>query len=142
MKERRTPLGEKGLRRPVGKERAEVERRERGREKGRKGQGMMREREGEKESRGALTGVIAGKEGFGLRRDGVVRGMRRAGGEEQRAEPVAWREEGRAGPVPGDRSLVWLAERERGRLCRKRFILLKPRGSSASDMVSSDSAEA
>lgn len=44
--------------------------------------------------------------------------------------------------VPGERSLVWLAERERGRLCRKRFILLKPRGSSASDMVSSDSAEA
>lgn len=44
--------------------------------------------------------------------------------------------------VPGERSLLWLADRERGRLCRKRFILLKPRGSSASDMVSSDSAEA
>lgn len=45
-------------------------------------------------------------------------------------------------PVPGERSLVWLVERDRGRLCRNRFILLKPRGSSASDMVSSDSAEA
>lgn len=44
--------------------------------------------------------------------------------------------------LPGDRSFVWLVERERGRLCRKRFILLNPMGSSASDMVSRDSAEA
>lgn len=63
------------------------------------------------------------------------------GPAEQREEPGAGRRV--AGPaVPGERSLVWLADRERGRLCRKRFILLKPRGSSASDMVSSDSAEA
>lgn len=52
------------------------------------------------------------------------------------------RRSGTGAAVPGERSLVWLAERERGRLWRKRFILLKPRGSSASDMVSSDSAEA
>ncbi|TNN26811.1 hypothetical protein EYF80_063052 [Liparis tanakae] len=39
-------------------------------------------------------------------------------------------------------SLFWLAERESGRLWRKRFIRLKPLGTSASDMVSRDSAEA
>ena len=74
-------------------------------------------------------------------RDEAIKGRERMPGRAvQREEPVARREDGQA--VPGERSLVWLAERERGRLCRKRFILLKPRGSSASDMVSSDSAEA
>lgn len=48
----------------------------------------------------------------------------------------------RAPRVPGDRSFVWLVERDKGKLCRNRFILLNPRGSSASDMVSRDSAEA
>lgn len=67
--------------------------------------------------------------------------------EKRRAGEAGGRSCGRAGrragwAVPGERSLVWLAERERGKLCRKRFILLKPRGSSASDIVSSDSAEA
>ena len=64
------------------------------------------------------------------------------GSRVSRAEGGASSLEGRWAAVPGERSLVWLVERERGRLCRKRFILLKPRGSSASDMVSSDSAEA
>lgn len=38
--------------------------------------------------------------------------------------------------------MVWLAERERGRFCRKRFILLKFRGSLVFDMVFSDFVEA
>ena len=38
--------------------------------------------------------------------------------------------------------MLWLAERDRGRLWRNRFIRLKPMGMSASDMVSRDSAEA
>lgn len=74
--------------------------------------------------------------------DGMVKRMKSVTGQaEQGEEPVARRRVDRLA-VPGERSLVWLAERERGKLCRKRFILLKPRGSSASDMVSSDSAEA
>lgn len=44
--------------------------------------------------------------------------------------------------LPGDRSLFWLAERDRGRLWRNRFIRLNPMGMSASDMVSKDSADA
>lgn len=77
-----------------------------------------------------------------LRRAGMLQGRRGLQRVKSRGRSL-YREGGwteRA--VPGERSLVWLAERERGRLCRKRFILLKPRGSSASDMVSSDSAEA
>lgn len=44
--------------------------------------------------------------------------------------------------LPGDLSLFWLAERDSGRLWRNRFIRLNPRGMSASDIVSRDSAEA
>ena len=43
---------------------------------------------------------------------------------------------------PGARSLAWLDERARGRLWRRRFMRLNPRGTSASDMVSRLSAEA
>lgn len=76
-----------------------------------------------------------------LKRDGWSRRRRGIQGERSGGRSHGLEEDGRRA-VPGERSLLWLADRERGRLCRKRFILLKPRGSSASDMVSSDSAEA
>lgn len=102
---------------------------------GRKGQG--RDGEGERSMRRRVRGAERSE----LGPDGGCRGRGQGGAWRRGLRRRRQRRTHRLA-VPGERSLVWLAERERGRLWRKRFILLKPRGSSASDMVSSDSAEA